>query len=128
VTDDYFASPRPPQSSPYPQSGVPYQPQSSSYGAPYGQQHPGWAAPQASYGPPRVPETNALAIVALVLAIMGLGPIAAIVGHIARGQIRHRGDSGDGLALAGIIVGWITTALWVAVCGLFAFGAAVGGA
>ena len=28
------------------------------------------------------------------------------------GRLRENGDSGDGLALAEPIVGWITTALW----------------
>jgi hypothetical protein len=39
--------------------------------------------------------------------------VGAILGHIARRQIRERGEGGDGLALAGIIVGWILTGLLV---------------
>jgi hypothetical protein len=68
---------------------------------------------------------NALAIVSLVLAIMGFGPVGAIIGHIARKQIRERGGRGDGLALAGVIVGWITTGLYVVLCGLAGLGAAL---
>jgi len=35
------------------------------------------------------------------------------MGHVARRQIRERGDSGDGMALAGVIVGWIAFAIAV---------------
>ena len=37
-----------------------------------------------------------------------VGAIAAIVtGHIARSQIRRSGESGDGMALAGLILGYV---------------------
>jgi hypothetical protein len=36
---------------------------------------------------------------------------------VARRQIRESGEQGDGMALAGIIVGWITTGIAVCVCG-----------
>jgi hypothetical protein len=85
----------------------------------------GWDAPQATwstagYGAP--PKTNALAIVSLVAGIAQficfyfVGAIAAIVtGHIARGQIkRSQGrESGGGLALAGLILGYVGLALTV---------------
>ena len=58
------------------------------------------------------PRTNSLAIVSLVLAL--LFPIAAIpTGHIARSQIRRTGEQGNGLALAGLIVGYIGVAIQV---------------
>jgi hypothetical protein len=41
-----------------------------------------------------------------------------VLGHVARKQIRERGQQGDGMALAGIIVGWILTGLMVAFCGV----------
>jgi hypothetical protein len=66
-----------------------------------------------------------MAIAALVCAVIGLGPIGAILGHVARKQIRETGEQGDGMALAGIIVGWITTGIVVCVClGYFALAAA----
>jgi hypothetical protein len=65
------------------------------------------------------PPTNGMAIAALVCAVLGLGPIAAILGHVARRQIRETGEQGDGLALAGIIVGWVTTGIVVCVCGAY---------
>jgi hypothetical protein len=50
-----------------------------------------------------------------LLMCYGLGlPVSivgAILGHIAKRQIRERGEPGDGMALAGIIMGWIGAAL-----------------
>jgi hypothetical protein len=64
--------------------------------------------------------TNGLAIASMIISILGFGPIGAIMGHIARRQIRERGEQGDGFALAGIIVGWVTTGIWVLCCGGYA--------
>jgi hypothetical protein len=82
----------------------------------------GYAAPMyPGYPPyPPSPPTNGLAIAALVCSLAGLAtcisaPVGAILGHVARKQIRERGEGGDGLALAGIIVGWILTGLLVLV-------------
>jgi hypothetical protein len=56
--------------------------------------------------------TNTLAILALVLAFV-VSPAGIVLGHIARKQIRQTGEQGDGLALAGLILGYIFTALSV---------------
>jgi Domain of unknown function (DUF4190) len=84
------------------------------------------AYPPPGYGPPAYiqpvivsPPTNGMAIAALVCAVLGLGPIAAILGHVARRQIRVTGEQGDGFALAGIIVGWVTTGIVVCICGAY---------
>ncbi|WP_405427544.1 DUF4190 domain-containing protein [Micromonospora sp. NBC_00617] len=75
--------------------------------------------PHPGYGYPPPPKTNGLAIAALVLALAGLttcgitAPIGAILGHVAQKQIRVSGEGGEGMAKAGIIVGWIVTALMV---------------
>ena len=37
------------------------------------------------------------------------------MGHVARKQIREQGQTGEGLALGGIIVGWIGFGLSIAV-------------
>jgi len=56
--------------------------------------------------------TNTLAILALVFGF--LFPIAGIIcGHLARRQIKTTGESGDGLALAGLILGYVLTGLTV---------------
>lgn len=53
-----------------------------------------------------------LAIVALVAAFVV--PLAGIViGHIALGRIARTGEGGHGLALAGTILGYVFTALWI---------------
>ncbi len=71
---------------------------------------PGYAPPgyPPAYGRP----TNTMAILALVMAFV-FAPAGLILGVIARKQIRRTGEEGDGLALAGIIVGGIATALFV---------------
>lgn len=48
--------------------------------------------------------TNGLAIASLVLAFV-LAPVGLILGFIARSQIAKNGQQGNGLALAGIIIG-----------------------
>ncbi len=48
------------------------------------------------------------------LATCGAAGILALVfGYIARRQIREGNGSGDGMALAGIILGWIWLALFI---------------
>jgi hypothetical protein len=83
---------------------------------PYYQQQPttGYGG---GYPPTR--STNTLAIVAMILALLGLmacGLLAgagAICGHIALNQVRERNEEGEGFAKTGIIVGWIGVGLWV---------------
>ena len=70
---------------------------------PYGQ--PGYGYP---YGRP----TNSLAILSLVLAFV-FAPAGLVTGIIARRQIKRTHEDGDGLALAGIIVGGIAAAFFV---------------
>ncbi|TDB71369.1 DUF4190 domain-containing protein [Micromonospora sp. KC721] len=81
------------------------------------------AAGYPGYGYPPAPQNNGLAIAAMVVSIIGalglcgyglggwIGLVGAILGHVARRQIRERGEAGDGFALAGVIVGWIATVI-----------------
>jgi hypothetical protein len=83
--------------------------------APPGYAPPGYPPP--GYGPPGYPPvyvrpTNTMAILALVMAFV-FAPAGLILGIVARKQIRETGEDGDGLALAGIIVGGIVTAIFV---------------
>src|SRR5215469_13129585 len=61
--------------------------------------------------------TNGMAIAALICGVCQvfawfLAAIPAIVlGHLARRQIRETGEAGDGMALAGLILGYIGLAL-----------------
>lgn len=68
--------------------------------------------------------TNTLAIVSLVLAILGLtflplvaSVCAVVCGHISRGQIKRTGEGGSGFATAGLIVGYVSIALFVIIVG-----------
>ena len=68
---------------------------------------------------PAAAKTSSLAVISLALGLLGLvfwcltGLPGAICGHIATAQIKKSGGalSGEGIALAGIIAGYITTAL-----------------
>jgi hypothetical protein len=87
----------------------------------YGGVYPGYGTPVMV---PQQP-TNGMAIASLVLSLCGLftcgvtSLIGAILGHVSRRQIRERGEGGDGMALAGIVTGWIIFAL--AVIGVAAY-------
>jgi uncharacterized protein DUF4190 len=124
----------PPGQQPYadPTSGAPgyqaypeYPAQASPAGYPAQASPAGYPAqaspagyPAYGYGTPMpaAPATNGMAVAALVCSLAGLvtcisAPVGAILGHVARKQIRERGGGGDGMALAGVIVGWIITGL-----------------
>jgi hypothetical protein len=75
------------------------------------------------------PRTSSLAVVSLIFGILayvflpGIGALIAVVcGHSARSEIRRAPPGsldGDGLALAGLILGWIQLALTVIAIGVF---------
>ena len=69
---------------------------------------------QHGYGQPAyaAPPTNTMAILALVMAFV-FCPLGIVFGIMARNQIKRTGEGGDGLALAGIIIGGIFTAIVV---------------
>lgn len=105
----------PPTSGVVPSASAPPQsPYQQPYPPPY--PYPGYGYGQP-YAPPR--STNGLAVASLLTSVVGLatflcygfgiaaGVVGAILGHVARRQIRATGQDGAGLALAGIIVGWI---------------------
>ncbi|MBV9098909.1 MAG: DUF4190 domain-containing protein, partial [Frankiaceae bacterium] len=96
------------------------QPPPYGYPPPYGQPPPYGAPPPYGYPPygqggwggyPAPPPTNGLAVASMVLGIVWIywiGSILALIfGYVARSQIRHRGQNGDGMAIAGIVLGWV---------------------
>jgi hypothetical protein len=100
---------------PYAQPGYPQQ----WYGEPgYGQ--PAYGQQAYGYGPPR---TNGLAIASLCCSIGGFvvfgvpSILGVIFGFVGRSQIKRSNGAqkGDGLALAGIIIGLVVSAFWLLV-------------
>ncbi|POX55507.1 hypothetical protein C3489_10080 [Streptomyces sp. Ru71] len=67
------------------------------------------------------PRTNGKAVGAAVCGLLcvptfGLTGIPAVVlGHAARSEIRRTGELGEGLALTGLVLGWLATAGWALV-------------
>jgi hypothetical protein len=116
-SDQSWPNPNQPYSDPgyqgypgYPQSAVPASP---GYGY-------GYPAP----APMR--QTNGLAIASMVVSLASIllciglpALVGAIMGHVARKQIRERGEDGDGMALTGVIVGWVVFALTIIVWGAY---------
>ncbi len=86
------------------------------------QQYSPYTPPPSHGYPPPAPPTNGLAIASLVLSLLGLvgvlpllgAVLGLIFGYSARNQIvQSRGtQSGEGLAKAGIIIGWVTLGIW----------------
>lgn len=83
---------------------------------------PGYASPGYMPPVPMAPSTNGFSIASLVLGIVwvfGIGSILAVIfGFVARKQIRESGgrQDGGGMALAGIILGFVGIAgliLWI---------------
>lgn len=59
-----------------------------------------------------VRKTNSMAIAALVSALT-LAPLGIVFGHIALSQMKRSGEEGRGLAVAGLVIGYISTAVWL---------------
>ena len=85
---------------------------------------PGYAAPYGAYAPVK---TNTLAVISMIASIAGfiwilpfIGSLAGVImGHISLRQIATNGEKGRGMALAGVIVGYVGLALFV--IGIIAF-------
>ena len=96
---------------------------------------PGYAFP--AYAPPvMVPaqRTNGLSIAAMVVSIVGLlsalcygvpaiavGLVGAILGHVGYRQTKERAESGGGMAIAGIAVGWIAVLVGLIVLAFYVY-------
>ena len=60
-------------------------------------------------GPTYLAPMNVLAIVAFVFGLLGGTLLPIILGHVALSQIARTGERGHGLALAGTILGYLST-------------------
>jgi hypothetical protein len=98
-------------------------PPAPAYGEPaapaYGQTAPAYGQqPVTAYGQPTGTKTNTLAIISLVASLVGIatgiGFIAGIIcGHISLSQIKKTGEEGRGMAIAGLVIGYIGVVLFV---------------
>lgn len=138
--DAPYAPPAPPVAPYTPPAAAPtYQPPSypaapPAYGASTGsptQPAPGAPPVYGSapyYGAPAV-KTNVLAIISMIASILGfvwilplIGSVGgAIMGHVSLNQIKRTGEGGRGMALAGVIVGWVGVAISLLIIGFFVF-------
>ncbi|MFO7691020.1 MAG: DUF4190 domain-containing protein, partial [Cryobacterium sp.] len=94
-----------------------------------GAQQPGQrsaAGPATPEGYATPPRTNTLAVVSLVSAFV-FSLVAIVTGHIALGQIRARGEAGRGLAIAGLVLGYLGAAVLASLIALAVLFAAVFG-
>ena len=96
------------------------QPQQNFTGAaPAAPQVPGYTpAPGYAQAPSAAP-TNTMAIVSMISSIIGwfafgsLCIVGVILGHISLKQLKTSGEGGRGMALTGLIMGYIGIAGWV---------------
>jgi hypothetical protein len=107
---------------PYPSQ--PYQPYPAQEPPPYTgyappqQPYPmGYAQPQYAPGPGYAPTgpTSGMAIASLVCSLVGIGLVGVILGHLALGEIKRSNGytQGRGLAIAGLIIGYLQIAAGV---------------
>ncbi|KUH99302.1 peptidylprolyl isomerase [Mycobacterium sp. IS-3022] len=71
-------------------------------------QPPPYGYPPHYYGYPPPKQTNTLAIVALVCAFV-FAPLGILFGHLSLSQIKKTGEEGRGLAIAGLVIGYLVT-------------------
>ena len=89
-------------------------------GAPYAH------SPYTFSYPPLSRRLNNTAIASMVVSLASfatcplLGLLGVYLGTKARNEIKTSGEDGDGMALAGIVAGWVATGFSVAVCVIYA--------
>jgi len=82
----------------------PHYPSPPPYGAPppYGSPYP--------YPPPA--PTNGMAVASLICAFI-FAPLGIVFGHISLSQIKRTGEEGRGLAVSGLVISYLVTALTI---------------
>lgn len=76
------------------------------------------------------PSTNPWAIASLICSLVGIAILGVIFGHIALGEIKRSNgwQTGYGMALAGLIIGYAEIALGLVILiAFFSFGLTVAG-
>ncbi|MGC2999161.1 DUF1707 and DUF4190 domain-containing protein [Streptomyces sp. G35A] len=80
------------------------------------------------------PRTNGKAVASVVCGALCLvtggvtGFPAVVLGHLAQAEIRRTGEGGDGLALIGLVLGWLSVAGWVLLLSMIGLLALLAGA
>lgn len=77
---------------------------------------PAYGSPNAQYAGLNPQESwNPWAIASLVLGLCATAVLAVIAGHLALSQIKRTGERGTGLAVAGLILGYLMTLFYALV-------------
>lgn len=71
--------------------------------------YPGYPAGYPTGYPPPQP-TNSMAIAALVCAFL-FAPLGIVFGHMSLAQIKRTGESGRGMAIAGLVISYLAVAM-----------------
>ncbi|WP_193073225.1 DUF4190 domain-containing protein [Brevibacterium sp. FME37] len=86
--------------------------------------NPGFAGLVTYVYQPIVP-TNTLAIIGMVMSLIGAftsfvpaGIVGIVMGHVARKQIRQRGERGDAMAVTALWAGYLGVGFWLIFWGL----------
>ncbi|QRY43871.1 peptidylprolyl isomerase [Mycolicibacterium nivoides] len=79
-----------------------YQPDDRGYAPGYPVGYPAGYPPSA--------HTNGMAVAALVCAVL-FAPLGIVFGHISLSQLKRSGEQGRGIAIAGLVIGYVMTAL-----------------
>lgn len=127
--DNPATPPPPPPSAPPPPPGAPPPPSYGPYPGSY--PPPPQASPYGGYAPPPSAPQNGLGIASLVTAIIALlsvvggivlGVVAVILGFMGWGKAKRGQATNGGVAVAGIVLGFLSIIEAVVVIGLFIWG------
>ncbi|WP_433465449.1 DUF4190 domain-containing protein [Spirillospora sp. CA-128828] len=113
----------------------PYDPYGYGSQDPYAQQYSQPPAVQHHYyGGPSMPvarPTNGMATASLVCGLIGFfacgitSILAVIFGHVSLGQIKRTGEGGHGMAVTGLILGYLISAGWLLILLFYILGIAM---
>jgi hypothetical protein len=106
----------PPAQDPYPDPTRPLVPYEPPYSPPPAY-YPGYPPPPVYVQPAPPPPVSGLAVASMVLAIIGLlsgcctfgipAILAVILGHVALAETRNGAKTGYGMAIAGLVMGYL---------------------
>jgi len=101
----------------------PYDPYGYGSQDPYAAQHysspPGVQHHYHGASAPMIRPNNGMATASMVLGLIGFfacgvtSVLAIIFGHVAQAQIKRTGEGGSGMAVTGLILGYIVTLGWI---------------